>query len=252
MIFNIGTAPIRKLPVLDASYPQDVSASEVGASATFKVIIAEDGKPSEYSYQWYYDETAVSGATKSNYTLNIAYGSHSVYCIVTNKAGSVKSRTATLAGTKLYLYKSGDECKSISGGWNLASNNGNIQMSLSKGSSYMTLSSTWTNNYTSHACCSAVNKVDVSQYAKLNVQYDYSYTISTMSGAGECYSTLNFGLGTSRTSVSSASVSASKGTSKTVSVDISALKTSLYVVANSRNYGNNGTINIKIRNVWLS
>ena len=106
MIFNVNTeAPPKKLPVLDASYPQDVTlVASANGSATFKVAIAEDGKPAEYSYQWYVNGTAVAGATGASYTRTglTAKATYTVYCAVTNKAGTVNSRAATLT-VKSYL-----------------------------------------------------------------------------------------------------------------------------------------------------
>ena len=68
-----------------------------------------DGKPAEYTYQWYVNNSAVSGATSSTYTKTglTSVDTYSVYCNVTNKAGTVKSRVATLAvkSTKpIYTY----------------------------------------------------------------------------------------------------------------------------------------------------
>ena len=114
MIFNINSGPVRKTPVLDSAYPKNVTV-DVGASATFQVVIAEDGKPAEYTYQWYYDGTAVSGATKSTYSRTAVKGSHTVYCMVTSKAGSVKSRSATLKAETLYLYNSGTFNTAVAG-----------------------------------------------------------------------------------------------------------------------------------------
>lgn len=153
---------------------------------------------------------------------------------------------------ELYLYNTGDACTADSGGWSLTSNSGQQAMALSKGSSYMTVSSSWSGNYTSHSTCGTGGKVNVTSFSKLNITYDFSASVTTMSGAGDAYANLTFGLGTSNTSVSSASVKGSTGTNKTVSVDISSLKTSLYVVAQLKTYGKDGNINLKIRKVWLS
>ena len=153
---------------------------------------------------------------------------------------------------ELYLYNTGDACTADSGGWSLTSNTGQQAMALSKGSSYMTVSSSWSGNYTSHSTCGTGGKVNVTSFSKLNIVYDFSASVTTRAGAGDAYANLTFGLGTSDTSVSSASVKGSTGTNKTVSLDISSLKTSLYVVAQLKTYGQNGNINLKIRKVWLS
>lgn len=86
-------------PVLNSSYPADVTQVEKsGGSATFKISISTAGSPASYTYQWYVDNKAVSGATSSSYTKSglTSAATYTVYCNVTNAAGTVKSRTATL------------------------------------------------------------------------------------------------------------------------------------------------------------
>ena len=88
-----------ELPVLDASYPKDAAVTaSPGGSASFSVHITTPGRPAEYTYQWYKNGAAVSGANAATLTLTAltAVATYSVYCKVTNKAGSVSSRTATL------------------------------------------------------------------------------------------------------------------------------------------------------------
>ena len=88
-----------ELPTLDASYPKDVTvAAAANGSASFSVSITTPGRPAEYTYQWYRNGAAVSGGTTASLTLTglTAAATYSVYCKVTNKAGSVNSRTATL------------------------------------------------------------------------------------------------------------------------------------------------------------
>lgn len=95
------TAKIWK-PTLNASLPANVSVTAgTGATATFSVGITTAGNPANYTYQWYLNGSTWSGQTNSTVSLaadwiNSAVGSHSIYCVVTNAAGSVQSRTATL------------------------------------------------------------------------------------------------------------------------------------------------------------
>lgn len=87
---------IKKLPVLNASYPTNVTNWQ-GEQATFRVEIATAGMPAEYTYQWYRDGAKWTEATNATVSWSGAsIGSHSIYCVVTNKAGEVTSRVATL------------------------------------------------------------------------------------------------------------------------------------------------------------
>lgn len=107
---------VNKKPVLSGSYPESKTV-DVGESATFDVTISTAGYPDTYKYQWYVNGSPVSGAINSSYTRsNVGKGEFKVYCEVTNAAGSVNSRTATLIGNKLYILKSGD-VKNLTGGW---------------------------------------------------------------------------------------------------------------------------------------
>lgn len=94
-------AVIATLPVLDENFPADIEvAAGASATATFQCKITEDGTPTNYIYQWYKEGTAVDGANSAIYTLPAgslnSAGSYSIYCTVTNDAGTVTSRVATL------------------------------------------------------------------------------------------------------------------------------------------------------------
>lgn len=96
------TAIWYKLPVLDASYPSNMTIL-LGNSVTSKALVAIDGNPTNYTYQWYKNGNAVSGATNSSYTFTpSAVSNTTVYCKVTTSAGTVTSRTATITTNKKY------------------------------------------------------------------------------------------------------------------------------------------------------
>ena len=88
----------KRLPVLSAAYPADVTMWGEGGNAVFKVEIEKEGRPSVYTYQWFRNGTPVSGAAGAvcTFTNLTKAGTDSVYCVVTNGAGSVVSRIAAL------------------------------------------------------------------------------------------------------------------------------------------------------------
>lgn len=107
MIFNMMSGRM-KTPALNASYPANATVT-AGTSATFSVAISEDGMPATYTYQWYVNGVAVSGATGPSYTRSTTSdkGQYTVYCQVTNAAGTVTSRTATLTVNKTPVLSTG-------------------------------------------------------------------------------------------------------------------------------------------------
>lgn len=86
-------------PVLTANLPADVVImANAAGQAVFSVGISSQGYPTNYTYQWYKNNSPIGGATGSSYTATglTTQQSATFYCIVTNSAGSVQSRTATL------------------------------------------------------------------------------------------------------------------------------------------------------------
>lgn len=86
-----------KLPVLSPLLPADLTVKEAPLlNARFSVEIQNPGTPAQYTYQWFLDGSPVSGATESSCVINqgVARGEHFIYCLITNKAGTVSSRSA--------------------------------------------------------------------------------------------------------------------------------------------------------------
>lgn len=116
---RVATLDVTQLytPTLDPNYPQNITIA-IHNSITCKVAFTEEGNPAECTYQWYKDGSAISGATKSSYTFTPTDAATiKLYCEVTNSVGIVRSRTATVNVTYLYLFNSGDQCTDITGGW---------------------------------------------------------------------------------------------------------------------------------------
>lgn len=97
MIFNMNAGEGKKVPVLKDAYPQNITVT-AGDNATFVVLVEEEGKPAGYTYTWYVNGSVVEGAKSQNYIRDTSEdkGVLTVYCEVTNKAGTVTSRTASL------------------------------------------------------------------------------------------------------------------------------------------------------------
>ena len=93
---RVANLTVLYTPVLNESYPSNATV-DTGKSVTCSVTIKEDGNPASYTYQWYKNGSKISGATSSSYTFTPnAVGSTTFYCEVTNSAGTVTSRTATI------------------------------------------------------------------------------------------------------------------------------------------------------------
>lgn len=169
---NTGGGSRKTLPTLNASYPANVTLNDSSTtSATFKVAIAEDGNPAEYTYQWYVNGSAVSGATSASYTRTnlIKHETLSIYCKVTNAAGTVQSRTATLSVKHTLLYIKGNECTANTGGWVTGkgtSSSSYTQGSVTKNSGNVVISTSGA--YQSIAFYTK-NKVNLTDYSTLKV-----------------------------------------------------------------------------------
>lgn len=96
-----GESESYKVPILDPNYPMDVSLVESeNGIATFEIKISKDGFPATYTYQWYLDNKSIPGANSDTYSTDsltqVTAETLKIYCEVTNEAGTVTSRTASL------------------------------------------------------------------------------------------------------------------------------------------------------------
>ena len=97
MIFNLEAGEVKTLPIVSDKYPEDITV-KAGENTVFSAVIDKDGIPTEYTYKWYVNNSLVADVTTAVYTrkTDTDNGVYTVYCEITNKAGSVKTRTATL------------------------------------------------------------------------------------------------------------------------------------------------------------
>lgn len=80
---------------------------------------------------------------------------------------------------KLYLYRDGDECEDVTGGWTVTAlseiasgwSDGSANLSISKQDQYMTLQQSAANRYCV-ASLSAANKIPIGKYTKLCIEVD--------------------------------------------------------------------------------
>lgn len=218
-------------PVLNSSYPANQTV-EIDQSVTSKVSISTAGNPASYTYQWYKNGSKVSGATSSSYTFTpTVIGSTTLYCEVTNSAGVVKSRTATISCTKYYIVKDGTikVSKSYSG------------MTASTSSGILTLQQA--TSVSGEVCYANFGPVDLTNYKTLKA-------IVTAQNLNNTEYSNKFGVAKSTNSTSyAASV---KPTATTLSVNVSSLSGSYYIgFAIYKTHVSGSYRYVKTSNVWL-
>lgn len=169
----------KKLPVLNPNFPADFSCMTNNGTHTFNVEFAEHGYPADYTYKWYWDGSLLDWATKETCTVSLAHGAstHTIYCEVTNKAGTVRSRTATLTLTQAYLFNWGDHCDAVTGGWQVTKTLDASATAYSVGtlkynsSDQITMDLAWRND----GFLAPRNKIDLTHYSKVRC-YVYLYS----------------------------------------------------------------------------
>lgn len=164
-------------PTLNSSYPADFSAMTSNGSTTFKVEFANHGNPANYTYQWYWDGEPLSWAKGPTFNVSLSHGvtTFTIYCEVTNAAGTVRSRTATLVLTDTYLYSYGNEYNGVTGGWQvtktLGPENTAYGLAILEHKSDHLRMEMWT----ADGFVGTVNKIDLTYYSKIRF-YMYLYS----------------------------------------------------------------------------
>lgn len=145
-------------PVLDDINPKNQTVAR-GTRVTCNVGISKAGSPASYTYQWYKDGEPVEGATDSSYSFDMTgIGIASVYCEVTNSAGTVITRTATI--NEYY-----DIAPNISVPWNT------YKGSVGKTAEYTYIQLSGSNGETAYASCS----VDLTPYRVMHLAFSADY-----------------------------------------------------------------------------
>lgn len=170
----------KALPVLDPNFPADMTFMARGGHVTLEVRIAEHGYPADYTYKWYWGNGNDFNAESSpyfNFTNIRGTGTHYIYCEVTNKAGTVRSRTATITVTAPYLFNWGDHCNAVTGGWQVTKTLDASATAYSVGtlkynsSDQITMDLPWCND----GFLAPKNKIDLTHYSKIRC-YVYLYS----------------------------------------------------------------------------
>ena len=150
---------------------------------------------------------------------------------------------------RFYIYNLGDEVSAVTGGYS-SNNNGNGTNTFTKYDTYMTLYSKSTGG-AGNICCYTANSIDLTGYNTLKMLYDFE---GDTNGGGE--------IGIKETAPTSGGYSGSQvyvatqgfnevGTDLVVSLDISTVSQSLYVVVRHWITTNNHTRTDRIKQIWL-
>lgn len=237
-------------PVLNDSYPADTTVV-FNTAVTSKVTIKTAGNPASYTYQWYKNGSKVSGETSSTYKFTpTAVGTTTVYCKVTNSAGTVTSRTATITATGVYLYKAGDEYTATTGGYELAASGDASYWKYNdivRNTNNLLFRCT-TDHSVFYNILKTVNTITLTNYKSIKMKV----TAFTYSGGTQAYGYLT---ATQSTKYGHKEYAIGKkfasGTTGTISIDISTLSGKYYVTLGATFEGSGGTGNMKVTEVWL-
>ena len=175
-----------------------------------------------------------------------------VECSDSDKMSSLIDKVNELGDAPLYLYKEGDECIDITGGFEAITlrDNGKGSITNTKETTYLYTSVQCSQALPKFAGYSTKNKINLSAYSRLIFEYDYSCNTSEINNRfgviNDKTTSSNISIGDRFIASSSTTVVGNKIIS---SVDISSIKSSYYI---SYACGYNNSIQtIKMYNIWL-
>lgn len=166
-------------PVLNPNYPADYSGMQSNSMLHMEVKIVEHGCPTEYTYKWFIDGSPRENWSNDwfDYGLMNSVGTHYAYCEVTNKAGTVRSRTATITIMNTYLYYRGDQVTNKTGGWQMTKALPPENTGYSLGNFYNsdTLRMHLWSNQGHDGFVATRNKIDLTHYSKIRFVVSYTF-----------------------------------------------------------------------------
>ena len=233
---------VNTLPKLDSSKLTDATIT-LGETKTLEVSVSEHGYPKTYTYQWYLNDSPISGATVSIYDYKpTSHGKATLYCKVTNSAGTVTSSTVTIK-TRLYLFNSGDECVSVTGGWS-----GTDYKYVSGISTYPgTVESTYLQSiaYGKRGVMGTKKNIDLSNFETLfvNGRTTYAGSVSAVFVSTKKDDLLNY--------VAARGNLAESSSVQTTSIDIKKLSGKFYICFGSRHNEGGDTTFSRVTKMWL-
>jgi hypothetical protein len=189
------------------------------------VEIAEHGKPDIYNYQWYMNGQAVAGATASTFYFDLKYdaGTYTFYCKVTNGAGSVNSRTATvtLQSETKYLYNAGTENVA----WTYSNQDAGKGIVQNRNGAIEFYHGSWASGGTGYMTARTTSTIDLTVYKKLCIEINITKVAAINPWLGVTSNAADWKTVTWLASYEDKSYN----NKHTVTVDISSIKQNAYV-----------------------
>lgn len=230
-----------------------ISILNRGASGGLKpelIVIAPSGSTIDLLQNGIIVDTYTIGASETEHTFVVKVGTYTVRGTLGTKVQS-KEVVIEVAGQykveidyKLWLYREGDECEDVTGGWQIYSIAG-YTYSLAKNTSNMVASSNSSTNYES--ALATKNTVPLDNFATLHIEWDVdigSWAQYTNAYVGVADSCPNNGF------TKAIYYNSNNKPPKIVSIDISGITKASYPKI-YLNTGGGGVLKATIHKIWL-